>query len=110
MGADNKLNVQQATWPRPSRAPCVTAHTNRRWRGPQSAKPQSSVLTLALLRPYCAVLPPGRGRHRRVRCMYDVSSFVGRLVLKRIVVHLQSLLVVVWLEHELEHTWPGIGL
>ena len=51
-----------------------------------------------------------RGRHRRVRCMYDVSSFVGRLVLKRIVVHLQSLLVVVWLEHELEHTWPGIGL
>ena len=42
--------------------------------------------------------------------MYDVSSFVGRLVLKRIVVHLQSLLVVVWLEHELEHTWPGIGL
>ena len=41
--------------------------------------------------------------------VYDVASFVGGLILTRLIVHLQPLLVVVRLEHELEHTWFGFG-
>ena len=41
--------------------------------------------------------------------VHDVASFVGGLILTCLIVHLQPLLVVVRLEHELEHTWFGFG-